>query len=236
VSPDLALVDHRLLVREQELDRVLDREDVAGHLLVALLQHRRERGGLAGARGAHHEDQAALLEHQRVQQRRQVQRVECRDVVRNAAQHRGDRTALLEAAQAKAAHARQPDPDVELAGVFELLELRGRQQLGQQLARLGVRQRLVRQLQDLPVDLDEDRRVGRQVDVRGALLGHQPKHPFHVPAHAIPFVVLCETRIISRFHRGTPASCTAFSQPSVRFARVHRAPARRCRIRRAAGR
>ncbi len=34
----------------------------------------------------------------------------------------------------------------------------------------------------LPVDLDQDRRVGRHVDVRGLLFGHQPKHAFHVAA------------------------------------------------------
>jgi hypothetical protein len=52
----------RLLVAEQELDRVLDGEDVAGELLVAPLQHRGQRGALAGAGGAHHQDQAALLQ------------------------------------------------------------------------------------------------------------------------------------------------------------------------------
>jgi hypothetical protein len=67
VSRDLALVDDRLLVVEQELDRVLDRQDVAGHLLVAAVEHRRERRALAGAGRSDHQDQAALLEHERAQ-------------------------------------------------------------------------------------------------------------------------------------------------------------------------
>jgi hypothetical protein len=41
------------------------------------------------------------------------------------------------------------------------------------------------QLQDLAVDLDQHRHVGRQEDVRRALLRHQAQHPFHVAAHAI---------------------------------------------------
>ena len=83
-------------------------------------------------------------------------------------------------------HARDADADVELAGLVQLFELLRRQQLGQQLARLRRREQLVGQLQDLAVDLDEDRRVGRHVDVGGVLLRHQAKHPFHVGAHRGP--------------------------------------------------
>ncbi len=182
VAADLALVDDRLLVVEDELDRVLDGQDVAGHRLVALLEHRRQRRALAGAGGADHQDQAALLHHQRVQDRRHVEALERRNVERDAAEHGGDRAALLEAREAEAADAGEADADVELAGVLELLELARRQQLGEQLARLRVRQRLVGELQQLAVDLDQDRRAGREVDVGRALLGHQPQDAFHVAA------------------------------------------------------
>ena len=74
--------------------------------------------------------------------------------------------------------------DVELAGVFQFLHLLGRQQLGQQLARLVGGQQLVGQLQDLAVDLDQDRRVGRHVHVRGVLLRHQAQHALEVVGHA----------------------------------------------------
>ena len=53
----------------------------------------------------------------------------------------------------------------------------------QQLAQLGGRQQLVRQLHDLTVDLDQDRRVRRHVDVGCVLLRHQAEHSFHVPRH-----------------------------------------------------
>jgi hypothetical protein len=93
--------------------------------------------------------------------------------------------------EAEAAHARDADADVELAGVLELLHLLRGQQLGQQLARLVGGEQLVRQLQDLAVDLDEDRRVRRHVDVGGALLRHQPQHAFQVVRHGRSFRWRC---------------------------------------------
>ena len=61
VTSHLALVDHGATVAVDELDRVLDRDDVPGALGVDLVDHRGERGGLAGARGSRDEHDAALL-------------------------------------------------------------------------------------------------------------------------------------------------------------------------------
>ncbi len=61
VLADLALVDDRVAVAVQELDRVLDRDDVLGHRPVHVVDHRRERGRLAGAGGAGEQDDPALL-------------------------------------------------------------------------------------------------------------------------------------------------------------------------------
>ena len=58
VEPDLALVDDRVLVAVQELDRVLDRDDVDAELLVAVIDHRRERRRLARAGRADHRGSA----------------------------------------------------------------------------------------------------------------------------------------------------------------------------------
>ena len=60
VEADLALVDDRLAVLVQELDRVLDRQDMVRAVLVAVVDHRRERRGLAGAGRADHQHEAAL--------------------------------------------------------------------------------------------------------------------------------------------------------------------------------
>ena len=61
VRSDLALVDQALLRLVHELDRVLDREDVAVLVLVDVVDHRRERGRLARAGRAGDQHQAARL-------------------------------------------------------------------------------------------------------------------------------------------------------------------------------
>src|SRR3546814_9345471 len=57
-----ALVDDAALVRVDEFDRILDRQNVPGLMFVAMIDHRRQRCGLAGARRTDHQDQAALLQ------------------------------------------------------------------------------------------------------------------------------------------------------------------------------
>ena len=61
VDLDLALVDDRLLVAVEELDRVLDGDDVLAALGVDVVDHRRQGRGLARAGGPGAEDEAALL-------------------------------------------------------------------------------------------------------------------------------------------------------------------------------
>src|SRR4029079_945357 len=61
VGADLALVDDALVVRVQELDRILDREDVLLALAVDRVEHRRQRRRLARSGRAGDEDEAARL-------------------------------------------------------------------------------------------------------------------------------------------------------------------------------
>src|SRR5690606_41751056 len=63
----------RSLVVVHVLDRVLDRDDVAAGLLVAVVQHRCERGGLTRAGAADDDDQAALAHDDVLENRRQLQ-------------------------------------------------------------------------------------------------------------------------------------------------------------------
>jgi len=71
VGADFALVDDRVLVGVQVLDRVLERDDVAGPSPVDVIDHRRQRRALAGAGGAGDEDDPALLFCQRADHVRQ---------------------------------------------------------------------------------------------------------------------------------------------------------------------
>ena len=108
VHLDLALVHDRLLVAVQELDRVLDGDDVLAALGVDVVDHRRERRGLARAGGARAEDQAALLLRDLLEDDGQAQLADGHDLDRDDAEHEADRAALLEHVAAEAARGRAP--------------------------------------------------------------------------------------------------------------------------------
>jgi hypothetical protein len=95
VRPDLALVDDALLVRVQELDRVLDGEDVVVARLVDLVDDRRERGRLARARRPRDEDDPAGLLGEAADDRRQAELLDRHRLVRDQAE-RGAEGAALE--------------------------------------------------------------------------------------------------------------------------------------------
>ena len=80
VEPDLALVDDRLPIGVQDLDRVLDRDDVLAARPVDVVEHRRERRRLARAGGAGDEDQAAVLAREPGDAGRHAQLLEARHV------------------------------------------------------------------------------------------------------------------------------------------------------------
>src|SRR3984885_10014940 len=65
VAMNLALVHQATLRLVHELDRILDRDDVVGAVVITVIHHAGERGGLAGARRARDEHEAAR-EHAQV--------------------------------------------------------------------------------------------------------------------------------------------------------------------------
>jgi hypothetical protein len=83
VDADLALVDGCLVVLEDVLDRVLDRDDVHLLALVDVLQHRGDGRRLAGAGDAREEDEPLRREGHVAQGGRQVQVLELLDVARD---------------------------------------------------------------------------------------------------------------------------------------------------------
>ncbi len=60
VDADFAVSDQRLLRLVHELDGIFHRHDVTGGGLVAMVDHRGERGRLARTRGTDHEHESAL--------------------------------------------------------------------------------------------------------------------------------------------------------------------------------
>jgi hypothetical protein len=73
--------------------------------------------------------------------------------------------------------------------VLELFQLDGRQDLGQQLSRGGRCHHVVGHRQQLAVDLQQDGRVRREIEVRRALVGHQAQHVFHRDQDSSPGAV-----------------------------------------------
>ncbi len=95
VGAELALVDEALLVPVQELDRVLDRHDVLLARGVDLVDHRRERGGLARAGRARDEHEAARPPRELVDRGREAELVDRGQPEGDQAEGRAERAALV---------------------------------------------------------------------------------------------------------------------------------------------
>src|SRR5438093_8519986 len=121
VRPDLALVDDAALVPVQELDRVLDGEDVLRPVPVDLVDQRRERRRLPGARRARDEDDAARLFRELMERRRNPQLLERFQLLRNEAERRGERLLLEVHVHAEAGEPRNGVREVELPLDLEML-------------------------------------------------------------------------------------------------------------------
>ena len=102
VAVQLALMNRRLLVRVQELDRILDREDVIRAGLVDQIDDRRERRRLARSGRPGDEHDAVLQRHDVGQHRRQIEIGERRDPRRDHAHDDRVAAALTEDVDAKA--------------------------------------------------------------------------------------------------------------------------------------
>src|SRR5690606_33895883 len=101
-------------VRVHELDRILDRDDVAAAVLVAVADHRGERRRLTRARAADDETQAALRHRDVLELRWQLELLERRNLRHDAPDDRSDLTLRDERADAEAADALRRDREVAL--------------------------------------------------------------------------------------------------------------------------
>ncbi len=93
VEADFALLDDRLLVAKQKLDRILERDDVAARRRVDVPDHRRERRRFPRAGRARHQHDAAWRAGELAQLVRQAELRE----IRNLAFHQSHRERPLAA-------------------------------------------------------------------------------------------------------------------------------------------
>jgi hypothetical protein len=121
VQPDLALVHQTLDVLVNELDRIFDRDDVVGAVLVDEVDHRRERCRLAGARRSGH-DHEALRQPAEIHARlRQSQLLGGDDLDRDLAHDAADAVPVLEHVHAEAREAGDFVGEVRIAQLGEVL-------------------------------------------------------------------------------------------------------------------
>ncbi len=190
VVADLALRDDRALVLEDELDRVLDRDDVLVEVLVYVVDHGRERRALARARDARHEDEAAVqareLDHLVLGEAELLERD---DRARDRSHDEEQVAALGRDVAAEAAHAG------EVVGAVDLVvEVVGRDLY---VPRLGdqVEDRLRRVLvdglgleeADAAVDAHRGRAADLDEEIRGPRLHHPAEHLVKVQVQSLPW-------------------------------------------------
>ena len=121
VDAQFPLVDRRFLVRVVELDRVLDRDDVVVEVLVDVIDHRRQGGGLAGAGRPGDQNQPARPRAQVGQHRRRAQLLEVQQLGGNLPQHHGHVAALLEDRDAEAGRVAKGEAEVGAADFLQFL-------------------------------------------------------------------------------------------------------------------
>ena len=149
MHPDLAVVDEAALALVNELDGVLDGQDVVVPVLVRVINHRRERCGLAGAGGAGDEHEA-LVHHRELAQHGGQRRIELLEVLEgqhragNLAEHGGAAVFLVEEVGAEAGHAGDFVAEVHVASLLELLHFDFRRDLVKhRLERVALQRRVV---------------------------------------------------------------------------------------------
>jgi hypothetical protein len=160
-------------VLEQVFDRILDGQDVARAVLVAVVQHGSNGGGLARAGGANHQHQTALLHDDLGKHGWEAKGVEPGNLAEDVAHHDGDAVALPEDVHPEVAHVPPAKGEVHLLESFEALGLlRIHHFVGHALDHRGIHGLLI-DGQCVAVDFDVNRGADGNEDVRGLLLGHQ---------------------------------------------------------------
>ncbi|MNL47276.1 hypothetical protein D3C87_1700560 [compost metagenome] len=102
---DFTLIDQAFARFVDELDRVFDGEDVVMAMVVQVIDHRRQRGGLAGTGRAGDQHQAARRLGYLAEHLAHAQFIHGQDSGRDRAEHRARAATLVERVDPKTRHA-----------------------------------------------------------------------------------------------------------------------------------
>ncbi len=166
VGADLTLVDHRHLVRVDELDRIFDGHDVHPASAVDLVDHCRQGRRLARPCGSGDQYQPTGHLGQLSHHRGHSQIVQTGSAVGNRPQHRAHRSPLEEDVHPEPALAGEGMGDVEFEVLFELLSLTAGEDRIHELAQRSRLKPVVALDRDqFPIESDLGRCPGGEVQV-----------------------------------------------------------------------
>jgi hypothetical protein len=187
VRRHLALVHDALLVAVDELDRVLDGHDVRAALGVDLVDHGRQRGGLARAGGAGDQDQPLGPVRERLHDGGKAEVLERPDLVGQHAHGRRHRAPLQVDVAAEAREPLDAEGEVQLVVLLELLLLDVAQQaVDEPLGLLRAHHVDFHDPLERAIDTELRRRAGGDVQIGGPARHHQAEQVGHVDSHRSP--------------------------------------------------
>src|SRR5690606_6689838 len=174
-----------LLVLVHELDRVLDGDDVAGGVLVAVVDERGERGGFARARAAPEEDQAVFFHHQPGQYLGKAEVLPLRDLGLDGTADHAHFAALLEDIDAEAAHVVEHQRHVALGALVPVTALVLAHDRERYLLHLAFLERPVSHWHHSAEGLHAGRRPRGQEQVGAVLVHHELEQGFQIHSLSI---------------------------------------------------
>ncbi len=170
VAMHFALVHEAAFALVYEFDGVLDRDDVIGTIVITVVDHARERGRLARARGAGHQHQAARQHAQVAEDLRRRQVVQREDDRGNVAEHGAGAAVLVEGVDAEARELRDLEREVGLEELFVSLALLVVHDVVHHAVHFLVGKRGHVDTFHVAVDTNHGRHASGQVQVRGVIL------------------------------------------------------------------
>ena len=170
-----------------ELDRVLDRDDVAFRIAIAVVDHRSKGSGFTRTGCTHEDDEPALCHGELLEDLRQIQIVARRDVGLDAPQNHAAHVPLLKRGHAKATDAGS-DGEVALQMFVELPALISVHHACHDVLGLLGAEGIPGQRGHAPVELGRRRHACSDEEVRSPFLDHEPQQlvEIHFPLLATP--------------------------------------------------
>ena len=156
-----------------ELDRVFDGDNMIVPVEIRMIDHCRERGRFTGTGRAGDKDQALLQHRKFFQDLRQSQFINRQYLRRNRAERGRDAVLLLEEIDAVAHHVRNFIAKIDIEPFFEFLDLSFRRNFINHRFQLVVLQRWKVDPDQIAVDPQHRRVVGREMKIGSFLFRHQ---------------------------------------------------------------